>query len=81
MSDRVGFEETGARFVPLVGFDGDMFSYKGSGFGGGSASGFILDSDGVKETVYRSRRDAQEGFGDLWGEIPIGLYTAWEPKR
>jgi len=25
MSDRVGFQETGARFVPLVGFDGDMF--------------------------------------------------------
>ena len=26
MGDGVGFEETGAGFVPLVGFDGDLFS-------------------------------------------------------
>jgi hypothetical protein len=56
MSDRVGFEEPGARFVPLVGFDGDMFSDKGSGFGGGSASGFILDSDGMKQPAEMLRR-------------------------
>jgi hypothetical protein len=65
MGDGVGFEETGARFVPLVGFDGDMFSDQGSGFGGGSASGFILDSDGMKETVDRGGRDLEEGLRDL----------------
>ena len=65
MSDRVGFEETGARFIPLVGFDGDMFSDKGSGFGGGPASGFILDSDGMKQPVDGGGRDVQEGLRDL----------------
>ena len=65
MSDRVGFEEPGARFVPLVGFDGDMFSDQGSGFGGGSASGLILYSDGMKETVDGGGRDAQEGLRGL----------------
>ncbi len=65
MSDRVSFEETGARFVPLVGFDGDMFSDKRSGFGGGSATGFILDSDGMKQPVNGGWRDAQEGLRAL----------------
>ena len=62
MGDRVGFEETGARFVPLVRFDGDMFSDQGSGFGCGSASGFILDSDGMKQAVDGGGRDAKEGL-------------------
>ena len=65
MSDGVGFEEAWARFVPLVGFDGDMFSDQGSGFSGGSASGFILDSDGVEEAVDGGGRDVEEGFRDL----------------
>jgi hypothetical protein len=65
MSDGVGFEETGARFIPLIGFDRDMFSDQGSRFGGGSASGFILDSSGTKEPVDRGGRDVQEGLRDL----------------
>ena len=80
MSDGVGFEETGARFVPLVGFDGDMFSYQGSGFGSGSASGFILDSDGMEETVDRGGRDVEEGLRDFRREIPKGLDITWEPE-
>jgi hypothetical protein len=79
MSDRVGFEETGARFVPLVGFDGDMFSDKGSGFGGGSASGFIFDSDGMKQPVDGGGRDAQEGLRDLRREMSKGLDITGEP--
>ena len=81
MGNGVGFEEPWAGFVPLVRFDGDMFSQEGPGFGGSFSSLFILDSDGVKESVYRSGRDGQEGFGDLWGEIPKGLDITWEPKR
>jgi hypothetical protein len=80
MSDRVGFEETGARFVPLVGFDGDMFPYQGSGFGGGSTSGFILDSDGMKETVDRGGRDVQEGLRDFGRERSKGLDITGEPE-
>ena len=79
MSDRVGFEETGARFVPLVGFDGDMFSDKGSGFGGSSALGLILDSDGMKQPVDGGGRDAQEGLRDLWREMSKGLDITGEP--
>ena len=80
MGDRVGFEETGARFVPLVGFNGDMFSDQGSGFGGGSASGFILDSDGMEETVDGGGRDVEEGLRDFRREIPKGLEITWEPE-
>jgi len=57
MGDGVGFEEPGMRFVPLVGFDGDLSSDQGTGFGGGSASFFIFDSSGEKETVDGGRRD------------------------
>jgi len=81
MGDGVGFEETGARFVPLVGFNGDMFSDQGSGFGGGSASGFILDSDGMEEAFDRGRRDVQKGLRDFRREISIGLNITWELER
>ena len=43
VGDAVGFEKTGARFVPLVGLDGDMFFQEGSWFGGGSASFSVLN--------------------------------------
>ncbi len=57
MGHRIGFEETGARFVPLVGFDGDMLSQEGSGFGGGAASFLVLDSDRTQQSVNGGWRD------------------------
>jgi hypothetical protein len=65
MGDGVGFEETGARFIPLVGFDGDMFSDEGSRFGGGSASFFIFDPSGKEEAIDGRGRDLEEGLGGL----------------
>jgi hypothetical protein len=65
MGDGVGFEEAGARFIPLVGFDRDMFSDQGSGFGGGSASLFILDPGRKKEAVEGGGRDLEEGLRGL----------------
>ncbi len=65
MGDGVGFEETGARFIPLVGFDRDMFSDQGSRFGCGSASFFIFDPSGKKESVDGGGRDFQEGLRGL----------------
>ena len=65
MGNRVGFEKAGARFVPLVGFDRDMFSDQGSRFGGGSASFFVFDSSREKEAVDGGGRDVQEGLRDL----------------
>jgi hypothetical protein len=65
MGDGVGFEETGARFIPLVGFDRDMLSDEGSWFGGGSASFFIVDPGGEKETVDGGGRDLEEGLRGL----------------
>ena len=62
MGDGVGFEETGARFIPLVGFDRDMFSDQGSRFGGGSASFFIFDPSRKQEAVDGGGRDVQEGL-------------------
>jgi hypothetical protein len=65
MGDGVSFEETGSGFIPLVGFDGDMFSDEGSRFGGGSASFFIFDPSGKKESVDSGRRDVEEGLRGL----------------
>jgi hypothetical protein len=65
MGDSIGFEETWARFVPLVGFDRDMFSDQGSRFGGGSASLFIFDPSGEKESVDGGRGDLEEGLRGL----------------
>ena len=62
MGDAVGFEETGARFIPLVGFDRDMFSDQGSRFGGGSASFFIFDPSREEEPVDGGGRDLEEGL-------------------
>ena len=45
MGDGVGFEEAGAGLVPLVGLDGDVISEQSTGFGGGTASFLVLDTD------------------------------------
>jgi len=52
VGDAVGFEKTGARFVPLVGLDGDMFSQQGSWFGGGSATFSVLNPHRTQQTVH-----------------------------
>ena len=62
MGDGVGFEEAGVRFIPLVGFDRDMFSDEGARFGGGSASFFIFDPSRKEEAVDGGRRDLKEGL-------------------
>jgi hypothetical protein len=80
MGDGVGFEETGVRFVPLIGFDGDMFSDEGSRFGGGSASFLIFDPSGKKESVDGGRRDLEEGFRGLLRQRSEGLDITWEPE-
>jgi hypothetical protein len=80
MSDGVSFEETGARFIPLVGFDGDMVSDQGSRFGGGSASFFIFDPSRKKEAVDGGRRDLEEGFRGVWRERFEGLDITREPE-
>lgn len=59
MGDGIGFEESGAGFVPLVGFNGDMFFQEGAWFCGGAASCCIVDSGRGKESVDSGRRDAQ----------------------
>jgi hypothetical protein len=65
MGDGVGFEEPGARFIPLVGFDRDMVSDQATRFGGGSASFLIFDSSRKKKAVDGSRRDLEEGLRGL----------------
>lgn len=80
MGDGVGFEEAGARLVPLVGFDRDMFSDQGSRFGGGSASFFIFDPSGKKEAVDGGGRDFEEGFRGLFRQRSKALDITWEPE-
>jgi len=58
VGDGVGFEEAGAGFVPLVGFDGDLVSKQGAGFGRGAATFFVLDAGGAEDAVDSGRGDA-----------------------
>jgi hypothetical protein len=51
VGDGIGFEEAGAGFIPLVGFDGDLVAQEGTGFGGGAAPFFIVDAGGAKDAV------------------------------
>jgi hypothetical protein len=80
MGDGVGFEETGARFIPLVGFNRDMFSDQSSGFGGSSTSFFIFDPSRKKEAVDRGGRDVQEGLRGLGRQESEGLDITGEPE-
>ena len=80
MGDGISFEETGARFIPLVSFDRDMFSDEGSRFGGRSASFFIFDPSRKKEAVDGGGRDFEEGLRDLWRQMSKGLDITWEPE-
>ena len=65
MSYGVGFEEAGARFIPLVGLDGDLVAQKSSGFGGGPATFFVLDSSWGEDAVDGGGRDSKQGLEDL----------------
>jgi len=51
VGDGVGFEESGAGFVPLVGLDGDLVFEEGAGFGGGSAVFFVWNAGGGEDAV------------------------------
>jgi len=42
VGDSIGLQESGFAFIPLVGFDGDLFSKEGAGFGGGSSSASVF---------------------------------------
>ena len=81
MSDRIGFEKAGMCFVPLIGFDGDLFSQEGSGFGGGPAPFCVLESDRSKNPVYGWRRDFQQGTGNIQREFTDDLNVLGQPDR
>ena len=47
MGDGIGFEETGAGLVPLVGLDGNVISEESPWFSGGTASFLIPETHGT----------------------------------
>lgn len=57
MGNGIGFEEAGAGFIPLVGFDGDLVAQEGTGFGGGAAPFFVVDASGAEDAVDGGRGD------------------------
>src|SRR5512135_3467379 len=44
MGDGIGLQESRLGLIPLVGFNGDLFSQEGAGFGGGSSPASVFDS-------------------------------------
>jgi hypothetical protein len=38
MGHRIGFQKSRPGFIPLIGFEGDLFSQEGTGFGRGTPS-------------------------------------------
>ena len=59
VGDGVSFEEAGAGFIPLVGFDGDLVPEEGTGFGGRAAPFFVVDASGAEDAVDGGRGDAR----------------------
>lgn len=58
VGDGIGFEEAGAGFIPLIGFDGDLATQEGTGFGSRAAPFFIVDAGGGEDAVDGGRGDA-----------------------
>ena len=58
VGDGVGFEEARLGFIPLVGFDGDLVTEEGPGFGGGAAPFFVMGAGWAEDAV-------DSGWGDL----------------
>jgi len=46
VGDGVGFEKAGEGLVPLIRLNWDLVAEEGTGFGGGSASFFVVDAGG-----------------------------------
>jgi hypothetical protein len=57
MGDGVGFEKAGFGFIPLMGFDGDLFSEESTRFGRGSAMFSVMASGRAEKTIDGGGRD------------------------
>jgi hypothetical protein len=47
----IGFQKSWPGFVPLVGFQGDLFSQESAGLGRSPPSFFILDAGGFQQPI------------------------------
>lgn len=81
MSHGIGFKKAGARFVPLVGFDGDLLSQEGPWFCGRLAPFCVMDPDRFQNPVYGGRRDLQQGLCHIHGEFTEALNITRQPDR
>ena len=45
MGDGIGFQESWFGLIPLVGLNGDLLFQEGAGFGRGSSTASVFDSD------------------------------------
>ena len=81
MSNGIRFKKAGASFIPLVGFDGDLFSQKRSGFCGAAPPFCITDAKRLKDSIYRRRRDFEQSLGHIRRELPEELNIARQPDR
>jgi len=59
VGDGIGFEEAGAGFIPLVGLDRDLLAKEGSGFGGGAAAFFVVNTNRAEDAVDGGRGDLE----------------------
>jgi hypothetical protein len=80
VGDSIGLKKAGFRFVPLIGFDGDLSSQEGTGFGCGSAMFPVKASGGAEETIDGGGRDCFKGFEDRQRERAEELGIPWEPE-
>ncbi len=72
VGDGVGFEEAGAGFIPLVGFDGDLVAEKSSWFGGCASSFFVVGADRLEEAVDGRGRDPEQRVGNFRRDVSKG---------
>lgn len=79
--DGVSLEETGFRFVPLVGFDGDVVFEEESRFGGRSTFSPVKVFDGTKDAVNGGWRNSEDFLGQIDWQITILGLIETDPVR
>ena len=79
MRHGIGFQESGAGLIPLVGFDGDVVLKECAGLGGGEASALNAQARLSKQAVNRGGRDLPQSLLDPGGEDVEGVLIRRNP--
>jgi hypothetical protein len=68
MGDRIGFDKSRARFIPLIGFNGNLFSQKAAGFCCRWINAFVFIASRFQKSFGRGGGYFSQSFNDVKAE-------------